>query len=127
MHHARLLEKKLSNLQAMLPPDPQRRRPDGRVAPHYRWLKTIGIANPLHGSGAAGVDRLERDFGDGTSYICRGCGWCECTSLALLQAPSIVWTFTDRTRDDHAYDNVRHLCRLNDTSCTFDHIVNFQT
>lgn len=66
MHHARLLEKKLFNLQAMLPPDPQRRRPGGQVAPHYRWLKTIGIANPLHGSGAAGVDRLERDFGDGT-------------------------------------------------------------
>jgi len=73
MHHARLLEKKLSNLQAMLPPDPQRRRPDGQVAPHYRWLKTIGIANPLHGSVAAGVDRLERDFGDWASYICRGC------------------------------------------------------
>ncbi|MGZ2444479.1 hypothetical protein ACVJMZ_005913 [Sinorhizobium medicae] len=84
----------------MLPPDPQRRRPDGQVAPHYRWLKTIGIANPLHGPVAAGVGRLERDFGDGTSYICRGCDWCECTSLALLQAPSIVWTFTGRTRDD---------------------------
>jgi len=54
-----------------------------------------------------------------------GAGWGECMSSASLRAPSRVLGLYRPTRDDKAYDIVRHLCWLNDTDCSFNRAAKF--
>ncbi len=44
---------------------------------------------------------------------------------AAIPRPHLVATYK-AGRDNRPYDTVRCPCRLSDTSCSFNHVVNFQ-